>query len=235
MERRSSALIFLLVCCFGCAGHPSGAGATPDGALGRDAASEAAPEAAAEGRTLADGGGDAGREAAGVLCGAAPKHPSVLHLHNAGTTALGLNGGCNYATPIVLHTPSGDLAFAVGGIGACLDSCDAELAGTAQYRGCTDCGVGDIFVIAPGATVDLAWDGRGYVAQTLDACLQASDAGLASNKCALGVTLVPTKTQAATLTFCPGGFSLTGSCPSSVRTIDFTFDTTVAETTADVM
>jgi hypothetical protein len=90
-------------------------------------------------------------------------------------------------------------------------------------------------MIAPGATADIAWDGRGYVAQAVDACVGAAAARLASGTCALGVTLVPTKTQAATFTFCPDGFRLLGGCPSANRTMDFTFDTTVAETTVDVL
>ncbi|HEX3343990.1 MAG TPA: hypothetical protein VHS09_05425, partial [Polyangiaceae bacterium] len=91
--------------------------------------------------------------------------------------------------------------------------------------------------LAAGATVDLAWDRRVYVAHVADPqCV----GGMSGVTCALAQSVAPTATQQGSISYCSGSVS-GGSCGASssggggaTESAMFTVDTTTNEATIDV-
>jgi hypothetical protein len=203
------------------------------GAAGMAGASNGAAGAGgASGAANAGAGGVGGGEAdGGGVCSLVPGGPNFLfHLHNASRAMLNVTLGCSASLPIVLDTPDGQLSIGPGAVDACEYTCDLVYKGMFSPELCTDCGGGYAKALAPGATVDIAWDRRVYVKHmVVPPC--ATRAGT----CALGVAVATSSAQKGTLTVCTKT-DLPGYCLERDRkAVPFTIDTTPKEGTIEVM
>ncbi|HEY8042585.1 MAG TPA: hypothetical protein VIF15_22440 [Polyangiaceae bacterium] len=192
-----------------------------DAATGGDVAQDEAGEA---------GGGDSGLEGgdAGGLCHLDP--PGSLftfHVHNGGSATLSLAYGCGGALPIVLPTSQGVLGIGPGPADTCEFTCEEVYAGTAG-QSCSDCGPGYGAPLAPGATVDIAWDRRVYTEIHPDTQCVAS-----GQPCAMGMAVPAAAAQKGTITVCTGTSLGSGYCSTS-EDVPFTLDTTGSAGTIEV-
>jgi hypothetical protein len=184
----------------------------------------------------ADGGAtDAAAGDAGATCpiGDPAGAKFTLHVTNGGARALSLAYGCGALPPIALDTPTGTSQADPFGINTCGIDCKAAYGGQG-VGACSDCGPGYGAALDAGATVDLTWDRRVYVAQEIvSACVggQPIPSGVS---CALEQAVPPSASQKGTLTICakPSGLGL-GYC-STTEPVPFTIDTTGAEATIQV-
>lgn len=157
----------------------------------------------------------------------------TLHVKNDGARALTLAYGCGALPPLTLVTPAGTRDTGPFGINTCGVDCKAAYAGQG-VGACSDCGPGYGASLGAGATVDLAWDRRVYVAQTIESSCVGGQPVPVDQSCALEQSVAPSASQQGTLTICtqPSGMG-TGYC-SKTETVPFTIDTTGTEATIHV-
>ncbi len=158
----------------------------------------------------------------------------TFHVHNGGSTDLGLAYGCGGTIPVLLTTPQGMLGIGPGPANGCEFTCQMEYTGPVQTA-CSDCGPGVGAALDAGATVDIPWDRRVYTAHTADpTCVE----GQTDVSCALPLAMAPTSMQPGVLTVCTGGASSggpggSGYCSGSML-VPFTVDTTLSQGTIEV-
>ena len=189
----------------------------------------------------------------------APGSTFTMHVRNAGASPLTFSFGCADKPRAYVQTPDGFLRmwWLVNDSGSGVVE---EPAGHAD-RTCenlytrmprpffTDCGTGYGKVLAPGETLDLPWDRRGFISRVADvrcpheppvACQfdiecfsQICRAGVCEERCAQALAVPPSKTQSGALVICDQLYdNAIGSCKTA-RRFDFTFDTTSSEATID--
>ena len=217
-----------------CGGSTASGGTRDAGGSGLDATANDAHAGDSSGGTnpIPEGGGssEAGANACAIP---APGATFTFHVHNSGTSHLGLSYGCGGTLPIQLNTPGGPLGIGPGPADACEFTCQQQYMGPVQ-QGCSDCGPGVGADLAAGTTVDITWDCRVYVAHTASPECVGGQPGVS---CALAETVAPSAMQMGTLSVCTGGASSGGpgggSCSGS-EIVSFTLDTTQAQGTIEV-
>lgn len=193
-------------------------GAGADGATAGDLST-------AMGADLAPSGRDLGTAA---CVHDAPGATFTFHVHNTGGRALRLDEGCGGSLPITVETAGGTFPIAPGAVDACEVNCDIIFTGGSNF-GCSDCGPGVFGDLPAGGTLDIAWDRRYYVGDTVDAVC-SGHAG--NDHCGLGVRVDPATTS-GTITVITGGGATTGG-PITMSQFDFTFDLSASETIISV-
>ena len=217
-----------------CGGSTASGGASDGGGSSVDAAGGADAQGGDTGGGGGPEGGGAAEGGAGACAIAPPGSAFTFHVHNGGASHLGLAYGCGGSLPILLSTPAGSLGIGPGPADGCEFTCTQQYAGPVQ-QGCSDCGPGVGADLPAGATVDIAWDHRVYVAHMAASECVGGQSGVS---CALPEAVAASTTQAGTLTVCTGGASSGGPggggyCSGS-EMVSFTVDTTQAEGTVQV-
>jgi hypothetical protein len=233
------AILSLSASAVGCGGSvssgtsPTDAGATTDAGAPRDSGSSPAPDS---GAALDSGPADdanpapdAAADASNVCALDPPGTKFVFHVHNAGTRMLAIALGCGGSLPITVQTSQGMVPIGPGPENQCEFTCDVVYGTMGGGIGCSDCGPGVGSSLAPGMTVDIAWDRRGYQEITPDPLCT----GGAPAACAFGTTIGPTASQAGVLTVCTGTPLAEGYC-ATTDTVMFSIDTTQKEGTIQV-
>jgi hypothetical protein len=195
--------------------------------------SESSSSSSSTGGGVGGGGGAGGGAGGADACKLeAPGAAFTFHVHNGGTKTLRLLYGCGNKIPIDLETPNGNLN--IGPLNLCEFTCD-ELYSPHPESNCGDCAGGVGAALAPGATVDLAWDHRVFSEIAADqACIV--NFLPKPDTCALGAVLTPSSAQKGVLTVCTDPLNNdAGFCSSAGLTpVSFTIDTTKAEGTIEV-
>lgn len=111
--------------------------------------------------------------------------------------------------------------------------CDPIFAGESSPSVYGDCGIGHGADLAPGATVDLAWDRRVYQSYSVPPECSGHPDG---NSCWLGLAVAASTTQTGEITICANGGSSPqdGYC-TNPETVPVSFDTSGDEATIEVM
>jgi hypothetical protein len=164
-----------------------------------------------------------------------PGRTFTFHVHNGGTRTLRLTYGCGAELPIRLDLQDGSAEI---GSGDCSLKCDDvyDGKGTTVEPGCADCGPGMGETLAPGATVDITWDRRVYVAHSID----GTCGDIAGTNCALPVVIPLLEAQTGVLRVCAdsktpediGG--VPGVCSGEEEMVNFTVSTLGDEATIEV-
>jgi hypothetical protein len=194
---------------------------------------ENSPGGAAGGSAGSAGSGMEGGTAT-TNCELAPKGQFTFHIRNTSTMPMKLALGCGAKIPIELDTPDGRLGTGPGNADPCEKSCDLVYTDPIpQCPGfCTDCGNGELVTIAAGATDDIQWDRRVYVAKMAEQQCLVDPTCPAGQNCAFGIAVSPKADQTGTLTICTDPNAAGVYCPTS-RTVNFTIDTSSAEGTIE--
>ena len=156
----------------------------------------------------------------------------TFHVHNTGSALIKLSFRCGGKMPIELDTPDGKRGTGPGNADPCERSCDQYVTDSVHCPGaCFDCGTGEERAVMPGATTDVKWDRRVYIAGKIEKqCLAVASCN--GGTCASGIPVPPTADQKGTLTICTDPNSVGVYC-NATRTMDFTIDTTSGEGTID--
>src|SRR5262249_2014450 len=149
----------------------------------------------------------------------------TLHLTNDGARALTLAYGCGSLPPIALVTPVGTSRTDPFDVNPCGIDCKTVYGGQGVFA-CPDSGPGYAASLGPGATVDLAWDRRVYVAQEIDSRCLGGQPVSSGQDCALEQAVAASASQKGTLTICSQPSGMGGGYCSTSETVPFTMDTT---------
>jgi hypothetical protein len=164
-----------------------------------------------------------------------PGRTFTFHVHNGGSKMLRLTYGCGAELPIQLDTQNGAAEI---GSGDCSLKCEDVYDGVATTvnPGCADCGPGMGEALAPGATVDIVWDRRVYIAHTID----GTCGDIAGTNCALAEATALKDAHTGVLRVCADGKTpediggVPGFCSGEEQMVNFTVNTLGDEATIEV-
>jgi len=172
---------------------------------------------------------------AGLTCAVSRVFPGfTFHVENQSASTLRAPFGCGGAQPIAIVAGDGphpitpfSAVDALGEPPSCDDIRTADCSGPFS-----DCGPGVGQYLAPGTTLDIAWDRRLY--RIVDVASWCSQVQSTCTRCALSSAVMGA--QQGRLTLCDDGMFMTNppdgaACANNARVVDFTFDASASDTT----